>query len=204
MPVDFSWLGTSALALACVSAAIVAGYLLRSPPLTGQVKLILGFGLFLLPTTAAVLGNAANLETTKTVAFCGSCHVMTSYVEDARDPASESLASTHARLEHFRETACYTCHADYGMVGGVTTKINGMHHVVAFYGDDWSRPGHEPPALYKPYDVRTCETCHDPLRASAPLEHQVHAEKLRAREITCSSRGCHGPPHPPWVQQGAP
>ena len=198
--VHVSWLGVGALALAAVSAAVVIGYLIRRPPLTGPVKLMLGFGLFLVPSTSALLGNAANLEKTKTVEFCGSCHVMDSYVNDARNPESTSLAATHARLAAFRETACYTCHADYGMIGGVTTKINGMHHVVAFYGDDWTRPGHEPPKLYKPFDTRTCETCHAPLRPGAPLEHQVHAEKLKTREVSCSAQGCHGPPHPAWVQ----
>ncbi len=203
-PVDVSALGLAALALGAASAALVIAYLVRSPPLTGPRKLTLFFAMFVLPTTSAVLGNASNLETTKSVEFCGSCHVMTSYVEDARDPASGSLASLHARLPTLRGDACYTCHADYGMYGGVTTKIGGMRHVLDFYSDDWTRPGHVPPALYKPYDLRTCEGCHDPLRAGAPLEHQVHADKLRAREISCASRGCHGPPHPPWAQVVAP
>jgi cytochrome c-type protein NapC len=193
-------LGLAALVLSLLSAALIVGFLVRSPPLTAYAKLLLGLGLFVLPTSAALLANVQNLETSKSVEFCGSCHVMDSYVNDARDPSSKSLASLHARLPAFRDEACYTCHADYGMYGGVTTKIGGMHHVVAFYSDDWTRPGHAPPALYKPFDVRTCETCHQPLRDGAPLEHQVHAAKIAAHEISCAAGGCHGPPHPPWVQ----
>jgi cytochrome c-type protein NapC len=150
-----------------------------------------------------MLGNAHNMETTKKVAFCGSCHVMTSYVQDVHDKRSESLASLHGRLPVFHDDACYACHADYGMYGGVTTKINGLHHVVAFYGDDWTAPDHRPPAMFEPYDMRRCLECHDPLRAGAPLEHRVHAEKIQQRAISCSALGCHGPPHPPWVQQQA-
>lgn len=201
---DISWLGVGALGLSAISAIVIVVYLLRAPPLTSALKIILGGALFLLPSGVALLGNVENLETTKKVAFCGSCHVMTSYVEDVRDPSSKSLASAHGRLEIFREEACYTCHADYGMYGGVTTKIGGMHHVVAFYSDDWSEPGHRPPALYKPYDTRRCTTCHDPLRADAPLEHRVHGEKIKTEEVSCSAKGCHGPPHPAWAQVTAP
>jgi cytochrome c-type protein NapC len=197
---DASWLGLLALGLSAIAAALIVGYLWHSPALTGPVKLRMFFALGVFPTSAALFGNASNLETTKTVQFCGSCHVMDSYVADVRDPSSKSLASMHGRLETFREDACYACHADYGMYGGVTTKINGMHHVVAFYGEDWSEPGHRAPALYEPYDTQRCTSCHDPLRVGAPLEHRVHEDKLRAREISCAANGCHGPPHPAWVQ----
>lgn len=198
-----SLLGTFALGLSALSALIIVAYLIRSPPLTGAVKLLLGGALFVLPTGAAMVGNVHNLETSKSVEFCGSCHVMDSYVADATNPESDSLASKHAQLEIFRDSACYNCHADYGMYGGVTTKIGGMHHVVAFYGDDWSKPGHRPPKLFKPFDTRRCLTCHDPLRAGAPLEHRIHAEKLKSREVSCAAKGCHGPPHPAWVQTPA-
>jgi cytochrome c-type protein NapC len=193
--------GAAAVVLSLIAAALVIGFLVRSPELTPGRKLLLGLALFVLPTMAAMLGNVHNIETTKTVEFCGSCHVMTSYVEDVKSADSRSLASLHARLPVFEGEACYICHADYGMFGGVTTKIGGLHHVVDFHSNDWSTPGHRPPALYKPYDMSRCLRCHDPLRAGAPLEHRVHAQKLQDRTISCSATGCHGPPHPPWKQQ---
>ena len=196
--------GALAIVLSLVAAALVIGFLIRAPEMTPGRKLLLALALFVLPTMAAMSGNAHNIETTKSVEFCGSCHVMTSYVEDVRSPESESLASLHGRLPVFQEEACYTCHADYGMFGGVTTKIGGLHHVIDFYSDDWSKPGHRAPALYKPYDPRRCLSCHAPLRSGAPLEHRVHAEKIEKLEISCSASGCHGPPHPAWVQQVAP
>ena len=111
---------------------------------------------------------------------------------------SPLLASGHARLPEYRDDACYGCHADYGMFGGVTTKIGGMRHVWEFYTGDWTRPGHEPPALYEPFDTRTCMSCHDPLRAGAPIEHQLHAQKIESRAMKCTADGCHGRPHPVW------
>jgi hypothetical protein len=198
--VTFSWLASAAIALSAVSAIFIVGFWIKSPPLTGAVKLLLLFTMLVLPTSAAMIGNVSNLEATKTVSFCNQCHVMNSYVDDVRDPNSPLLASRHARLPAFKDDACYVCHADYGMYGGVTTKIGGMHHVVAFYSDDWSEPGHRPPALYKPYDLRTCLECHDPLKADAPLEHRVHADKIRELSLSCVASGCHGHPHPPWKQ----
>jgi hypothetical protein len=194
-------LGLGAVVLSAIAAVLLIGFLLRNPELTPGRKVLLFLTLFVLPTLAAMLGNAHNMGTTKTVTLCGSCHVMTSYVEDVKNHESTSLAAIHAQLPVFEEEACYTCHADYGMVGGVTTKIGGMHHVWDFYSDDWSRPGHRAPALYKPYDMSRCLRCHEPLRPSSPLEHKVHADKIRTNQISCSSGGCHGPPHPPWVQQ---
>jgi len=199
--VHVSLLGAAALGLGLAGAAIVVGFLLRRPILTPMAKIVLFLGLFVLPTGSAFMGNVSNMEASKNVEFCNGCHVMDSYVRDVRNPSSVSLASVHGRLPAFRDDACYACHADYGMFGGVTTKIGGMHHVEAFYTDDWTAPGHRAPKLYKPYDMRKCLDCHDPLRKGAPLEHQVHAEKLKSREIACSASGCHGPPHPAWVQK---
>ncbi len=193
-------MAAAAVGLSALSAALIIGFWIHSPPLTGTIKLLLFFSMFVLPTSAAFVGNVSNLETTKTVEFCGSCHVMDSYVADARDSKSKTLASRHARLPVFREEACYGCHADYGMFGGVTTKIGGMHHVIAFYEEDWSEPGHRPPKLYKPYDFRKCTQCHDPLKADAPLEHRVHEAKIRKLDISCVDAGCHGHPHPEWKQ----
>ena len=194
-------LGMIALALSAISALLIVAYLVRSPPLTGAIKLLLLFALFVVPTAAAMLGNVSNLETTKTVSFCGQCHVMTSYVDNVHDKGAQNLAALHGRLPAYGDEACYGCHSDYGMFGGVTTKLGGMRHVWDFYTNDWRKPGHAPPALYKPYDTRRCLACHDPLRKGAPLEHQVHAAKLEDHSISCAAKGCHGPPHPPWVQQ---
>src|SRR4051812_31541931 len=103
-----------ALAAAAGAAVILIGYLIRRPALDRRVKLWLFAGLGPLPITAAMIGNVANFEVTKDREFCGRCHTMTHYAEDAADPKSGSLASIHSQNPYFGGQSCYVCHADYG------------------------------------------------------------------------------------------
>jgi cytochrome c-type protein NapC len=191
-----SLLTVIALAFAAFAAALLLFHLIRRPPLTRATKLWLLLGLGPLPITAAMAGNVANLEVTKERKFCGSCHVMEPYIADAASSKSTSLAAIHSRNPWFGQQSCYTCHADYGMFGLVTTKIGGMHHVWDYYTKDWDGPGSRKPALYKPYPNNTCMQCHTTERMQAPLEHRVHAAAVARGEIKCAGAGCHGPPHP--------
>ena len=200
---SLSLLSILALASAAGATIILVVYLVLRPPLTRQTKLWLFFGLGPLPIGAALTGNVANLEVTKKRDFCGSCHVMTPYVDDAGRADSSTLASIHSRSPWFGGESCYTCHADYGMLGGVTTKIGGMHHVWDFYTGDWG-PGHRPPKLYRPYTGQACKQCHAPEGTTFKrhLEHQVHGPAIAAGDVTCASRGCHAPVHPSHIEEG--
>jgi cytochrome c-type protein NapC len=189
-----------ALAAALGAGIILVVYLVARPSLSRRVKLWLFAGLGPLPITAALAGNVANFEVTKERRFCGSCHVMDPWAEDAADPKSASLASIHSKNPYFGQESCYVCHADYGMFGTVMTKVGGMRHVWDYYTDDWDRPGHRPPTLYKPYSTTTCMQCHPPERAHQPLAHQVHGRAVRGGELSCVAGGCHGSPHP-FAQQ---
>lgn len=193
-------------ALACAVAAVVVlvVYLVKRPRLTNGTRLWLFVGLGPLPIAAAMSGNVANLQVTQEREFCGSCHVMNSYIEDAADPHSGSLAAVHSRNPWFGDQSCYTCHADYGMFGVVYTKIGGMHHVWDFYTKDWESPGHRAPQLYKPYNNNSCKQCHAQAKVREPMEHQVHRAALDAGTVGCAKRGCHGPPHPPYRPVGTP
>jgi len=171
-------------------------YLVRRPPLNRATKIWLFMALGPVPITAAMAGNVANLEVTKERSFCGSCHVMEPYTDDVANPASASLAAMHSQNDWFGDQSCYTCHADYGMFGLVTTKIGGMHHVWDYYTKDWDGPGARKPALYEPYPNATCTQCHTIERLQAPLEHRVHQGAMERGEVKCAGAGCHGPPHP--------
>ena len=57
---------------------------------------------------------------------------MNPWVDDASDPASTSLAARHGRNALFGDHNCYTCHADYGMFGTITTKLGGLRHVYEY------------------------------------------------------------------------
>lgn len=188
-------LNAGALVCAAASAAILVYYLVRRPPLTRATRVWLFAGLGPFPIAAAVAGNYANLEVTKEREFCGSCHVMVPYTEDAANPKSSGLASLHTKNKWFGNESCYTCHADYGMFGLVVTKIGGMHHVWDYYTGDWHNPDHRPPALYKPYKNETCRQCHAQASTKEPMEHKVHHDAIESGAVGCAKKGCHGPPH---------
>lgn len=188
-------LNYGALACAGASAAILLTYLIRRPPLTRATRLWLFAGLGPFPITAAMTGNYANLEVTKQREFCGTCHVMVPYTQDATNPKSSGLAALHTRNKWFGHESCYTCHADYGMFGLVLTKINGMHHVYDYYTKPWDAPGHRPPQLYKPYKNDNCKQCHAQGSTREPMEHKVHKAAIESGAVGCAKAGCHGPPH---------
>jgi cytochrome c-type protein NapC len=182
---------------AIASAALIVGYLIKRPELKGNVKLWLFLALGPLPILAAGTGNIANYEETKNRRFCSSCHVMHPYTDDAKNNQSTTLASAHSQSKWFGDESCYTCHADYGMFGAVSTKIGGMHHVWAYFTDDWDAPGHRKPKMFKPYNADACMTCHP---SSGPsfervLAHKVHEGAVAKSEVRCNNAGCHGPAH---------
>lgn len=193
---NVSWLAWIALGLIAVSAAMLIGFLIRRPPLTTPVKLVLLAGLGVVPIGAAAAGNVANYEMTKKRQFCGSCHVMWDYAHDAADETSATLAAAHSRLPMFGDQSCYNCHSDYGMYGSVTTKVGGMKHVWDYYSEDWDAPGHRPPKLYKPFSNKSCRQCHALKRNPEKLEHRVHMKAIESDEVRCAGFGCHRPPHP--------
>jgi cytochrome c-type protein NapC len=193
----------SLLALACAAAAaaILVTYLVRRPPLNGATKVWLLLGLGALPIGTAALANLQGLEATKQRAFCGSCHVMTPHTDDADDPTSGSLASRHARNALFGGENCYVCHADYGMFGGVMTKLVGLEHVRHYYTTYRGLTLAEAAPLihlYKPYPNENCMQCHSTqldLWRARP-EHAATLDEVRTGRLSCASGACHGFAHP--------
>ena len=184
------------------SLAILGWFLLRRPALNHRgTKLALLFGIGLLPLGTATTGNVHGYEATKTRRFCGSCHVMTPYARDSEDPRSESLAARHARAPSFGADNCYSCHADYGMYGTITTKIGGMRHVYEYLLHFHALSIEEAlPRIHLrgTFKNSTCMQCHS---TTGPMwlavgDHAALLERLRGGEVSCVSAGCHGPAHP--------
>ena len=190
-----------ALITAALSAAVLLWFLVRRPAFTRGTKLALLLGIGVLPIATAANGNIAGYHATKTTQFCGSCHVMTPYEHDVRDPGSTSLAARHSRNAAFGDESCYACHADYGMFGTVTTKIGGMRHVYLYLTEFRSMTVEEAlPQIHliKPFSNEACMRCHS---TRSPLWNQVddHTSALaeiRGGTVSCASDGCHGPSHP--------
>jgi cytochrome c-type protein NapC len=193
-------LKVTALAAALLSVLIIVWYLVRRPVLGRLTKVLLLFGLGVMPLAVALTGNIAGFEYTLTRQFCSSCHVMLPYSEDAADPSSTSLAAVHSRNHLFGEESCYTCHADYQLFGAMTTKVNGLRHLFAYvteyantgpYGE-----GGPPIHMYKPFQNTMCTRCHSLSTPSwlGQEEHQGMIEDIRAGDAKCID--CHTEIHP--------
>lgn len=196
------WLSYLALGSAAIAAAILLYYLIKKPPLTIAIKLLLLAGLGVLPALSAGTSTVVGMDRTTKREFCGSCHVMDEHFENATDPNQQSLAARHTRNPFFGGEACYVCHADYGMYGYALTKMGGMRHVYLYYfggyremtKDESRKDIH----LMKPYDNRNCRQCHTTTAKGwrRVPDHESLEPQLAANKVSCASGGCHGFAHP--------
>jgi len=191
-----------ALGFAALSTVVLVWYLVRRPALTRTTKIALLFGIGLLPIATAANGNIAGYHATKTRHFCASsCHVMLPYGADSDDRDSTSLAARHARNESFGEENCYTCHADYGMFGTITTKIGGRRHVNEYllhYRDTPIDDFLTEIEIRHPFQNSACMRCHSTQNPTWNLvgDHASALAEIRSGATSCASEGCHGPAHP--------
>lgn len=184
------------------SAGMLLGHLLRKPPLDLRHKLWLLLALGVLPAIAAASSTVAGMEATTERRFCGSCHVMTPYVEDAERAGGSSLASRHSVNPFFGKRSCYVCHANYGMFGYAMTKLSGMRHVYLYYLGGYRQmsleQAREEIHLAHPYQNINCRQCHSttPTLFRSVPDHKGLSEELEADRVSCVSAGCHGYAHP--------
>jgi nitrate/TMAO reductase-like tetraheme cytochrome c subunit len=190
------------LVLAAVAALTLLHYLVRRPKLDARVRMQLLFGLGVFPVATAAASTAYGMHRTTERSFCGSCHVMGKHQSDVDDPASGSLAARHGRNNMFGQSNCYTCHADYGMLGYPLTKLNGMKHVYHYYiGHYGKMPLDEALRVIrvnKPFPNSNCMQCHSGQLDSfkAVREHRALEADLLTNTVACASAGCHGYSHP--------
>ncbi|MFO0597496.1 MAG: NapC/NirT family cytochrome c [Myxococcaceae bacterium] len=194
-------MGALAIGAALIAAALLAHHLIFRPELkaTTRLKLLLGLGVF--PFVAAVATTGSGMERTTEREFCGSCHVMETHLTDLTDPNSLSLASRHSRNKQVGPHACYTCHADYGLLGYPMTKLTGMSHVYKYYFAGYRSYSlerfHAEVRIAKPYPNANCQQCHSGTLASFAnvREHLGLQDELAANKVSCASAGCHGVAH---------
>jgi hypothetical protein len=201
LPMHVSPLSWIALTVAVFAAGIMIYYLVRRPrlDLAGMSLMFLGLGV--LPILVALIGNMEGLAATEKQTFCGSCHTMDMWIEDANDPDSKSLAAIHSRTHKFGGSSCYVCHKDYGMFGYALTKLGGMGHVYKFlsewmwYDDDEVL---EKIHIARPFKNENCMQCHSTTGAiwSGVQDHSGLLSDVRSGETSCVSAGCHGYAHP--------
>lgn len=172
----------------------VAGLVVFRPGLTAVKggKILAFFGLFIFPAIAAMLGFESHIERSKQTSFCLSCHIMAPYGKSLYVDDPSFIPAAHfqnARVP--RDEACYTCHTDYSLYGGLKSKIRGLHHLYAQY---LSTP-RQPIKLYHPYNNRECLHCH--LGARSFEQGAVHTADpqtmidIKSNKLSCTSSGCH-------------
>jgi cytochrome c-type protein NapC len=194
-------LALGSIAFAALSLVIVGWFLLARPNLTRETKFILLFGVAVFPIGSAMSSNLVGFNHTMSRDFCSRCHLMTPYTDDSENPASETLASRHARNELFGDHNCYNCHSQYGLYGTVMTKMGGMNHVLVYYTGAfrWRLPeAYSKIHLYKPYTNKSCTHCHSMMVPgfNAVKDHRGAIDDLKEDKTSCASEGCHGPAHP--------
>ncbi len=185
------------LAVILLSAALV-GLLVFRPGITGTRggKMLAFPVLFLLPLLCIAMGVTSEVERSKSTSFCLSCHIMQPYGRSLYVDDPSYLAGSHFQNHRVpAEQACYTCHTNYAMFGGIRAKIHGLQHVYVQYLGTPKQPLH----LYEPYNNRECLHCH--LGARSFEEGAVHnadpdlLPAVKANKMSCLSSGCHDVVH---------
>ena len=145
--------------------------------------------LFLMPVAVAAMGAEEHMEISKQTEFCLSCHIMEPYGRSLHIDDAMYVPAAHfqnARIP--RDEACYTCHTDYVMYGGIRAKIRGLRHVYMQYLGHAMPPLH----LYNPYNNRECLHCHAGARSFEDgAVHGPLMEAIKSNELSCLSSGCH-------------
>ena len=145
----------------------------------------------LVPIMVAFMTFAHGLESTTTVAACGSCHVMTPFVRDLQDVSSDTLAATHFKNRFIREHQCYTCHSDYGLGGTLKAKLTGLGHVWRYSTGLYEMPI----KIAQPYPNSRCLGCHgESQRFLNSATMKPILPELMGGQTSCLT--CHGPAHP--------
>lgn len=162
----------------------------------GKIMAFLVF--FVLPLICLGAGFSAKLEQSKSTKFCLSCHIMEPYGKSLSVDDPLHLAAAHFQNHRVPAgEACYTCHTNYAMFGGIKAKIGGLRHIYVYYVGKPPQPADI--KLYEPYNNRECLHCHAGARSFE--EGVVHVSDpalmaaIKSNQTSCVSAGCHQTVH---------
>jgi nitrate/TMAO reductase-like tetraheme cytochrome c subunit len=181
-------------------SALLAGLIAFRADLTRVPggKVLAFIALFLLPVMAIAAGLSQQLERSKSTQFCLSCHVMEDYGKSLLVDDKSYIPAAHFQNNRVpRDQACYTCHSDYTMYGGLTAKMRGLRHVYIQYLGKIPKPADI--ELYTPFNNRECLHCHEGARsfteASPHQKTPDMLQKVRDNSLSCMSSRCHDTIH---------
>jgi cytochrome c-type protein NapC len=188
------------LALLIAVTMILVGVLAIRPAMTTtQAGKIFAFLLlFLLPIICLGMGTSYHIDRSKETTFCLSCHEMAPFGKSLLVDEPGHLPAAHFQNHRVpAEQACYTCHSNYAMFGGVRAKMHGLRHVYIHYLG--TPPSPEAIQLYDPYNNRECLHCHLGARSfEGGAVHNADPDLLaavKANKVSCISSGCHDVVH---------
>ena len=185
------WLQTLPILIALPAAAILLVGLVRGRL---RPRAAAAAGIVFLPVAAYGLGALLLMEDSKTVRFCGSCHVMTPIVTSLSGEG-DSLAAVHYRrglVSH--EEACFVCHSGYGIWGTVDAKMAGVRHMLRTATNDYKFPIEHRGS----FDIDSCLNCHArsaTFRSVGAHQDPDTQQALFKREMSCTGI-CHSAGHP--------
>jgi nitrate/TMAO reductase-like tetraheme cytochrome c subunit len=185
---------TIGLALVAASAVLILYTLIfrRQHLADANSKWLLFLGICLLPAPVMFLSTAVGLEQSKNVQFCMSCHVMKPFTDDLTNPASKTLAAIHFKNRYIQREQCYRCHTDYGILGTMDAKMQGLGHIWKEGTGSYTLPI----KMTKPYNFGICLDCHaDSAKFNKQPAHDGVLKEFAAGKANCLE--CHDSPHPP-------
>lgn len=161
-------------------------------------KMLAFVSLLILPVVSVWGGFEEHLDRATSTQFCLSCHVMADFGKSLHYDDKSYIPAAHYQNNRVpRDHACYTCHTDYAMFGGVKAKFNGLHHIFVQYFGTVPKP--EEIKLYKPFPNETCLHCHLGSRKFEEVNgHHKTADmldKVKSGKLSCISSGCHDTIH---------
>ena len=192
-------MGIELVGLLAITAALLLALLLRPAMTRERGGRVLAFlGILALPSLAFAVGFNAHVERSKKREFCLSCHIMEPYGKSLRIDDPGHLPASHFQNHRVPpDQACYTCHTNYAMFGGLKAKLGGLRHMYVYYLGTPPKP--EEIKLYEPYNNRECLHCH--VGARSFEEGVVHTAdpavmaEIKSNKLSCVSSGCHETVH---------
>lgn len=181
--------------IATIVVAIVLLIIVSTRPSvtrTRSGKMLAFVSIFLFPVLATSMGVDEHVERSKSTEFCTSCHVMQKYGDSLHVDDASYLPAAHFQNNRVpRDKACYTCHTNYTLYGGFSSKLRGLRHLyVQYLGKIPDKV-----TLYDAYNNRECLHCHGGARtfeegATHNLE-DGRLELIKSNQLSCLSTGCH-------------
>ena len=183
----------AALLIVAAAIALLVGSRVEVTRTAGG-KMLAFVALLILPVLVTWTGFNEQMDRATSTRFCLSCHVMQDFGKSLYIDDPSYIPARHFQNNQIpRDHACYTCHTEYTMFGGVKAKIRGVRHMWVEYVLGAPKP--EAIKLYEPFPNGECLHCH--LGSRQFEEGSAHnkvpglLQQVKAGQKSCVSSGCH-------------